>query len=176
MSIPFYEDEEDEAKETVLQFLLEPTQMKNGNRYVMMNTRLDYQHRSKDLTELCLYDFVSHFPKKVIDKSDRHLLKNANGYEGERLHLEGTKMNERHTFESIHPQSSSHIIIKHTTPFVPVLIGPQISCREREETCERCCRALLTLFVPWRSVHDLYAVNQTWFEAFEIRKSLNSSS
>ncbi|CAF3249369.1 unnamed protein product [Rotaria sp. Silwood2] len=85
-------------------------------------------------------------------------------------------MNERHTFESVHPQSSSHIIIKHTTPFVLVLLGPQISRREREETCERYCRTLLTLFVPWRSVHDLYAVTQTWFEAFEIRKSLISSS
>ncbi|CAF2952367.1 unnamed protein product [Rotaria sp. Silwood2] len=176
MSIPFYEDEEDEAKETEEEFLLEPTQTKNGNRYVMVNTRLDYQHRSKDLTELCLYDFVSHFHKKVIDKSDRHLLKNPNGYEGERLHTEGTKMNERHTFERVHLQSSSHIIIKHTTLVVPVLLGPQISRRELEETRERYCRALLTLFVSWRSVHDLYAVNQTWFEAFEIRKPLISSS
>ncbi|CAF2529360.1 unnamed protein product [Rotaria sp. Silwood2] len=85
-------------------------------------------------------------------------------------------MNERHTFESVHPQSSSHIIIKHTTPFVPVLLSPQISRREREQTRERYCRALLNLYVSWRSVHDLYAVNQTWFEAFKIRKSLISSS
>ncbi|CAF3292858.1 unnamed protein product [Rotaria sp. Silwood2] len=169
MSIPFYEDEEDKAKETEEQSLLEPTQTKHGNR-------LDYQHRSKDLTELCLYDFVSHFHKKVIDKSDRHLLKNANEYEGERLHTEGTKMNERHTIESVHPQSSSHIIIKHTTPVVLVLFDSQILCREQEETRQRYCLALLTLFVPWRSVHDLYAVNQAWFEAFEIRKSLISSS
>ncbi|CAF4871291.1 unnamed protein product [Rotaria sp. Silwood2] len=160
MSIPFYEDEEDEAKETEKQFLLEPTQTKNGNRYVMVNTRLDYQHRSKHPTELCLYNFVSHFHKKMIDKSDRHLLKNANEYEGERLHTEGTKMNERPTFESAHPQSSSHIIIKHTTPDVPVLLGLQILRREREEIRERYCHALLTLFVPWRSVHDLCAVNQ----------------
>ena len=38
-------------------------------------------------------------------------------------------MNERHTFESAHPQSSSHIIIKRTTPVVPVLLGPQIPRR-----------------------------------------------
>ncbi|CAF4153602.1 unnamed protein product [Rotaria sp. Silwood2] len=85
-------------------------------------------------------------------------------------------MNERHTFESVYPQSSSHIIIKHTTPVVPVLLGPQILRREREETRQRYCRALLTLFVPWRSVHDLCAVNQSWLEAFEVRKSLISSS
>ncbi|CAF4664223.1 unnamed protein product, partial [Rotaria sp. Silwood2] len=86
------------------------------------------------------------------------------------------KSNERHTIESVHSQSSSHIIIKHTTPVVPVLLGPQILGYEREETRERYFRALLTLFVPWRSVHDLCAVNQTWFEAFEIRKPLISSS
>ncbi|CAF4805514.1 unnamed protein product, partial [Rotaria socialis] len=130
----------------------------------MVNTRLDYQHRSKDLTALCLYDFVSHFHKKVIDKSDRRLIKSVNESEGERLDTEVTKMNERYTFESAHPQASSHIVIKHTNPVVPVLVGPQIPRQEREETRERYSRALLTLFVPWRSVHDLCALNQTWTE------------
>ncbi|CAF3114577.1 unnamed protein product [Rotaria sp. Silwood2] len=83
-------------------------------------------------------------------------------------------MSERHTFESAHPQSSSHIIIKHTKPVVPVLIGPQIPRQEREETRERYSRALLALFVPWRSVHDLCALNQIWTEALEVQKSLIS--
>jgi hypothetical protein len=170
------EDQEEEEKETEEQFLLEPAKTKTGNKYVMVNTRLDYQHRSKDLTALCLYDFVSHFQKKVIDKSDRRLFKDINGHQGEQLCTEGTKMNERHTFESAHPQSSSHIIIKHTTPVVPVLLGPQIPRREREETRERYCRALLTLFVPWRSVHDLCSLNQTWSEALEVRKASISPS
>jgi hypothetical protein len=85
-------------------------------------------------------------------------------------------MNERHTFESAHPQSSSHIIIKHTTPVVPVLLGPQIPRRDREETRERYCRVLLTLFVPWRTVHDLCGLNQTWSEALEVRKFLISTT
>ncbi|CAF5143403.1 unnamed protein product, partial [Rotaria sp. Silwood1] len=66
-------------------------------------------------------------------------------------------MNERHTFDSVHPQSTSHLIMKRSIPVVPVLIGPQIPRHEREETHERYCRALLTLFVPWRSVQDLRA-------------------
>ncbi|CAF2124579.1 unnamed protein product, partial [Rotaria magnacalcarata] len=140
----------------------------------MVNTRLDYQHRSKHLTALCLYDFFSHFHKKLIDKSDRRLIKSANGSEGERLDTEGTKMNERYTFESAHPQSSSHIVMKHTNPVVPVLVGPQIPRKERDETGERYSRALLTLFVPWRSVHDLCALNQTWTEALEVQKPLFS--
>ncbi|CAF2150657.1 unnamed protein product [Rotaria magnacalcarata] len=174
MTTPIDEEQEEDTKQTEEQFLLEPTQTKNGDRFVMVNTRLDYQHRSKDLTTLCLYDFVSRFYKKTIDKSDRRLIKNANGSEGEQLYTEGTKMNERHTFETAHPQSSSHIIIKHTKPVVPVLIGPQIPRQEREETRERYSRALLTLFVPWRSVHDLCALNQTWTEALELQKPLIS--
>lgn len=176
MTMPFDEEQETDTEQTEEQFLLEPTPTKNGDKFVMVNTRLDYQHRSKDLTELCLYDFVSHFRKKIIDKADRRLIKNTNGFEGEQLYTEGTKMNERYTFESAHPQSSSHIIIKHTNPVVPVLVGPQIPRQEREETRERYSRALLTLFVPWRSVDDLCTLNQTWTEALEIKKSLISPS
>ncbi|CAF3356291.1 unnamed protein product [Rotaria socialis] len=170
LSIPFHEDQEDEAKETEEQFILEPTKTKSAHSYVMVNTRLDYQHRSKDLTALCLYEFISLFHKKVIDKSDRRLLTNAKASDGERLSIEGTKMNERHTFASLHPQSSSHILIKHTNPVVPVLLGPQIPRREREDTRERYCRALLTLFVPWRSVGDLCSLKETWSQALEARK------
>ncbi|CAF3674036.1 unnamed protein product, partial [Rotaria socialis] len=174
MTTPFDEEQEEDIKQTEEQFLLEPTQTKNGARFVMVNTRPDYEYRSQDLTALCLYDFVSHFHKKLIDKSDHHLIKNANGSECERLDTEGTKMNERYAFESAHPQSSSHIAIKHTNPVVPVLVGPQIPRKEREETRERYSRALLTLFVPWRSVHDLCILNQTWAEALEVQKPLIS--
>ena len=78
-------EQEDDTTETEEQFLLEPAHTKNGDRYVMVNIRLDYQYRSKDLNTLCLYDFVSHFHKKVIDRVDRCLLKNTIGGEGERL-------------------------------------------------------------------------------------------
>ena len=168
------EEQEQDGKEEEEKFILEPAE--NGSSYVLVNIRLDYQHRSQDLSELCLYDFVSQFHKKVIDKSDRRILKNINGQEGKRLSTEGTKMNERHTFESAHPQSLSHLIIKRSTPVIPVLLGPQIPRREREETCERYSRALLTLFVPWRTVHDLCTSNQTWSEALNARNSVISNS
>lgn len=168
------DEQEEDVKETEEQFVLEPAE--NGNRYVMVNTRLDYQHRSAHLAETCLYDFVSHFHKKVIDKTDRRVLKEANAQQGERLSTNGTKMNERHTFQSAHPQSSSHLLIKRTTPVVPVLLGPQIPRREREETRERYCRALLTLFVPWRTVYDLCTSNQTWSTALHARMCLISDS
>ncbi|CAF1385286.1 unnamed protein product, partial [Rotaria sp. Silwood1] len=111
---------------------------------------------------------------KAIDKSDRHLLKNVTDPQGQQLPTEGTKMNERHTFDSVHPQSTSHLIIKRSIPVVPVLTGPQIPRREREETHERYCRALLTLFMPWRSVQNLCATNEIWSEALEARRLLIS--
>ena len=101
-------------------------------------------------------------------------MKTINDTEGQMLHTEGTKMNERHTFTSTHPQYSTHLLIKHTTPVVPVLLGPQIPRCDREETHERYCRAVLTLFVPWRSVHDLCTLSETWSEAFETRKGFIS--
>ena len=137
----------------------------------MVNTRLDYQHRSNDIASTCLYDFVSHFHTKTIDKSGRRLLKNASEYDGQQLNTAGTKMSERHTFASEHPQSSSHTIIKRTILVVPVLLGPQIPHRDREETHERYCHALLTLFVAWRLIIDICASNETWSQAFEVRKS-----
>ena len=164
------EDHSDGSAATEEQFLLEPAHASDSNAYVLVNTRLDYQYRSQDLTDVCLYDFVSHYHKKVIDKSDRALLKQANNINGQRLSTQGTRMSERHSMTNAHPQASSHIMIKHTVPVVPVLVGPQIPRRERGETHERYCRALLTLFMPWRSVCDLCASNQTWSEAFEDRK------
>ncbi|CAF3981998.1 unnamed protein product, partial [Rotaria sp. Silwood1] len=69
-----------------------------------------------------------------------------------------------------HPQASSHGIIKRLKPVIPVLIGPQIPRKDREETQERYSRAIATLFIPWRSVKDLCNVNQSWREALLSRQ------
>ena len=43
--------------------------------------------------------------------------------------------------------------------------------RDRDDTRERYSRALLTLFVPWRTVTDLCDVNQTWEDALKSRQN-----
>jgi len=53
-------------------------------------------------------------------------------------------------------------------PAVPILLGPPIPRRDRDDTRERYCRSILTLFFPWRSVRDVCDVGQTWEEAFQI--------
>ena len=53
---------------------------------------------------------------------------------------------------------------------IAVRYGPQITRQDRDDSRERYCRAVLTLFVPWRTVNDLCAINQTWQDAFESRQ------
>ena len=56
-------------------------------------------------------------------------------------------------------------------PVVPVLLGPPVPRRDRDDTRERYCRAILTLFFPWRSIQDVCNVDQSWEEAFQIRQT-----
>ena len=63
-------------------------------------------------------------------------------------------------------------MMEHSEPQLPVLFGPQVPRKDRDDTRERYCRALLTLFVPWRAVHDLCDIDQTWEDAFPSRQSL----
>ncbi|CAF4603726.1 unnamed protein product, partial [Rotaria magnacalcarata] len=81
----------------------------------------------------------------------------------------GRPFSEREMFQAGHPQVSSHINIKCMKPVVPVLLGPPVPRRDREDTRERYCRSILTLLFPWHSIQDLCDVDQTWQQAFAIR-------
>ncbi|CAF3204855.1 unnamed protein product [Rotaria sp. Silwood2] len=86
----------------------------------------------------------------------------------------GRPPNERFPFQKQHPQASTHLMIKYSEPHVTILYGPQIPRRDRDDTRERYSRALLTLFVPWRTVTDLCGANQTWEDALNSRQHLIS--
>lgn len=86
----------------------------------------------------------------------------------------GRKPNDRFLFKSDYTLYESHCLVKRSVPFVPVLHGPQIPRRGREDTKERYARAILALFAPWRTPTDLCSVNETWSEALEARKHLFS--
>ena len=156
--------------ETEEQFLLQPNETKTN--YVYVNTRVDYQYRSASLNDMCLYDYVRFYRKKPIDTKDRKQLDAQSTIPD--IELTETRRGrvacERLTFQVEHPQALSHINIKRMEPVVPVLLGPSVPRRDRADTRERYCRSILTLFVPWRSVQDVCDVNQTWEQAFEIRR------
>lgn len=141
---------------------------------MLVNTRIDYQYRSDRLNDICLYDFVSTFYKKKMNKSDmKYLSKNISSTE-KKTNEKGRPANERYLFQKQHPQTTTYLLMKYSEHHVPVLYGPQIPRQDRDDTRERYSRALLTLFVPWRTVTDLCDVNQTWEEALESRQNLIS--
>ena len=71
-------------------------------------------------------------------------------------------------FAKEHPLARSHVQMRWTTSRIPVLIGPQIPRADRCDTRERYCRAILTLFRPWRTFHDLCHVNEAWHDALNV--------
>lgn len=153
--------------ETEELFLLQPDETKT--KYVYVNTRVDYQYRSMALDTMCLYDYMRFYRTKRIDSQDQKQIEaqtTLKNNESRNAHR-GRPASEREIFQTEHPQNSSHINIKRIKSVVPVLIGPPIPSRDREDTRERYCRSILTLFVPWRSFQDVCNVDQTWVQAFE---------
>jgi len=147
----------------------------NDKKFVLVNTRIDYQYRSENLSNICLYDFVSTSYKKKMNASDmKYLSKTTVPEEEEEVNRKGRPPNERFPFQNQHPQATTYLMMKYSQPHVPVLYGPQIPRRDRDDTRERYSRALLTLFVPWRTVSDLCDVSQKWEDAFQSRQHLIS--
>ena len=157
--------------ETEEQFLLQPAE--TDTKYVYVNSRVDYQYRSVSLDDMCLYDYISFYRKKPIDAKDRKQLEAQFGADSieSRNPRRGRPASERENFQVGHPQVASHINIKRMKPVVPVLLGPPVPRRDRDDTRERYWRSILTLFVPWRSIEDICDVNQTWEGAFHIRQA-----
>ncbi|CAF4198051.1 unnamed protein product, partial [Rotaria sordida] len=155
-------DEENNDEE---HFQIQPSE--NDKKFVLVNTRIDYQYRSDTLNNICLYDFVSILYKKKMNATDmKYLSKTALPQEKE-PNQTGRPPNERFPFQNQHPQATTHLMMKYSQSRVPILYGPQIPRRDREDTQERYSRALLTLFVPWRTVSDLCDDNQKWEDAFK---------
>ena len=154
------------------QFLLQPND--TNTVYIYVNTRVDYQYRSISLNNICLYDYVRYYRKKPIDTRDQKYLKDQSisrdSHSNEHVRR-GRPPSEREPFLPEHTQASSHINVKRVTPILPILLGPSIPRRDREDTKERYCRSILTLFTPWRSISDLCDPHETWGQAFGIRQS-----
>ncbi len=136
---------------------------------VLCNKRIDYQLRPTQLNDICLYTFYSEYRKAKITKSDK-LFFDTNTVPTLLTRRERPP-NDRWLFQLNHPQYSSHIIIRRSFHVVPVLIGPSIPRRERDDTSERYARCILTLFHPWRTVMDIHDLNKTWLDALESRQN-----
>ncbi|CAM4976455.1 unnamed protein product [Rotaria socialis] len=147
----------------------------SDKKYVLANTRVDYQYRFEILKDICLYDFVSTLYKKKMTATDLKYLSTTAVSIEENVNQKGRPPNERYPFQKQHPQTTAYLMLKYSNLHVPILYGPQIPSRDRDETRERYSRALLTLFVPWRTVADLCDCNQTWEYALKSRQHLIST-
>ncbi|CAF1414128.1 unnamed protein product [Adineta steineri] len=146
-SIDFIEDKEEKTTAMMNeQFLIE--QSTDPENLVLINLRIDYQLRSPALETVCLYEFVSLYHRKLFADKDQHNTdRPSTSTEDVRLNP-GRPLQERYSFMIEHPQTNSRGIIKRIKPIVPVLLGPQIPRKDREETQERYSRAIATLFIP----------------------------
>ena len=129
----------------------------NDKRYVLVNTRIDYQHHSDKLNKMCLYDFVSILYKKKMNTSDlKYLFTTAVSME-EKANEKGQPPNERYSFQKQHPQATTYVMMKYSEYRVPMFYGPQIPRRDHDDTRESdtvelfshflCRRALYLIFV-----------------------------
>ncbi|CAF3769591.1 unnamed protein product [Rotaria sordida] len=136
---------------------------------VLCNKRIDYELRSLELSHVCLYDFYSEYRKTKITTADKVLFE-VNSIPTSEARR-GRPLNDRWLFQPNHPQYFSHLIIRRSFNVVPVLIGPAIPRRDREDTAERYARAILTLFYPWRSPLNVCELDQTWRDALKVREA-----
>ncbi|CAF2631936.1 unnamed protein product [Rotaria sp. Silwood2] len=98
----------------------------HDKKYVLVNTRIDYQYRSDNLNRMCLYDFVSIFYKKKMNTTDLKYLSKTAGSMEEKITQKGRPPNERFLFPKQHPQVTTYLMMKYSEHHVPVLYGPQI--------------------------------------------------
>ncbi|CAF3784104.1 unnamed protein product [Rotaria sordida] len=106
----------------------------DNKKYVLVNTRIDYQYRSAILNNPCLYNFVSTLYKNKMNTTDQKYLSKTTETVEEKANQKGRPPNERSPFQKQHPQASTHLMMKYSEPHVPILYGPQIPRRDRDDT------------------------------------------
>ncbi|CAF4563747.1 unnamed protein product [Didymodactylos carnosus] len=96
--------------------------------------------------------------------------------ENEKTDKQGRPPCNRYLFDKNHPQFESHLLVKRSIDITPVLVGPQIPNRTRDDMKERYSRSILTLFIPWRKVTDLCQKENTWVQALEQNQNALSAT
>ncbi|CAF1043524.1 unnamed protein product, partial [Adineta ricciae] len=124
-------DEDDERNDNVTNdendneenFQIQSVENENGNDFVLVNGRIDYQYQSRTLDNINASDL-----KYVADSSIRR---------EEQDNRRGRPSNQRFLFQKQHPQATTYLTMKHIEHRIPILYGPQIPRRDREDTRER---------------------------------------
>ncbi|PPQ66487.1 hypothetical protein CVT26_011176 [Gymnopilus dilepis] len=112
---------------------------------------LDYIYRPthSQYDAMSVYDFVARTSKAKVQNKDKL--------------TESTQ-----AFSSWnHPQKGTRKVCLRSVPVLPVILGPSMPGRKSESySSDVWAKHILTLFKPWRTLHDLKKVDETWSEAY----------
>ncbi|KAJ3570418.1 hypothetical protein NP233_g4408 [Leucocoprinus birnbaumii] len=122
---------------------------RKGNRIIGTNPVDDYKDRPDIYEDICLQAWVRGAQKRKIPRRSQR---------DDRYHL----------FRSDHPQHDTHEVFfdqQRLKDVVPNYVGGSLPRKDRDDRDYYCC-AMMTLFSPWRSGHDLKRLDQSWEEVF----------
>ncbi|CAF3176819.1 unnamed protein product [Rotaria sp. Silwood2] len=142
------------------------------NRIICAGKHADPQIPFGGVNVIFFGDYLQYRPVYDVPLHTDFSLPAKTGSIEEKINQKGRPPNERFLFQKQHPQATTYLMMKYSESHVPVLYGPQIPRQDRDDTRERYCRAILTLFVSWRTVTDICDISQTWEDAFKSRQHL----
>lgn len=143
----------------------------SGKTVTASNTLLDYLYRGKtaEFEQLCVWDMVAQVECLSIEQESARLSKKKTTVrkDGTAAKARGRPAFTRVPFSSeAHPRFKTHLSRLRSVSFIPVMLGPSLPRRDRNE--EEWCRAMLILFKPWRSLGDLKSMDQSWSDAYNL--------
>ncbi|KAF8235498.1 hypothetical protein L208DRAFT_1256778 [Tricholoma matsutake] len=153
------------------------TLFKQGNQVVGMSPVTDYISQPTELESVCLYDWIAQGrrvkkpkPKKAkAVKNDEYLHTDSesDGEDCTQPDLTNTSKQMLFDFASDHPLEKSHCTqwLSQDAASIPNLIGSTLP-RSDQGDQEYYCSAMLTLFKPWHTGHDLKQDDELWNDAF----------
>jgi hypothetical protein len=153
------------------------TLLKQDDQVIGMSPVSDYISRPIELESVCLYDWIARGrrvkkskPKKTTTvKNDEYLLTDSenDGSIQTQTNLINTSKQMLFDFISDHPLAKSHCTqwLPPDAASIPNFIGSTLP-RSDQGDREYYCSAMLALFKPWRTGHDLKQETELWNNAF----------
>ncbi|KAJ3521123.1 hypothetical protein NMY22_g12441 [Coprinellus aureogranulatus] len=129
--------------------------IKQDGKFVGLSMVSDYIYRSRQLEELCPYEFVQRCTRIPIPKKGN-----------------GSLPKSAYPFMNEHPLSATHVLkvnVDDVEHVIPNFIGPPLPRPDTGDPVHYAA-TMLSLFVPWRKGNDLRKNKATWFEAFSSHK------
>ncbi|KAF6740943.1 hypothetical protein DFP72DRAFT_863845 [Ephemerocybe angulata] len=162
----------------------------NGDLVTRLTLLEDYTYRGDDLSDLSLWEYVTHVQKikrprprrqkrgisvasKNSEVSDTnstssHDAMDVDPNERDSILFSQTASRPVFPLQSGHPQSHTHVlqIVHPLQRWVPVPVGPTIPRRDRESDLTDHSRLMLIFFKPWYTQLDLLTTHTSWLDAF----------